>query len=115
MLSGLALGLLSVAGLGFLGTPGAEGFFIVTTVAVGVTALIHGAQRHHSMVPSLLFVAGMACIAIGHFAFAKDQNVARALATTTGGICLVLFHVVNRRMQLACGSKHCEHHKDRRN
>jgi len=118
VLTGLALGLLSVAGLGFVATPSAEAAFIGITVLVGIAALIHGHSKHHSMIPAVLFVIGLGLIASSHFFghnhehaghVHHEPNPLGTFLSVGGGGMIVLFHVVNQRMQHRCGGKHCRH------
>ena len=118
VLTGLALGLLSVAGLGFVATPAAEAAFLGVTLTVGIAALIHGHRKHHSMVPALIFTAGLCLIAASHFVGHSHDHAGHAhhapnplatALTVAGGLLVVLFHVVNQRMQHRCGGQHCRH------
>ncbi|MBI5708295.1 MAG: MerC domain-containing protein [Armatimonadetes bacterium] len=112
VLTGLALGLLSVAGLGFLKSPLVEFAFIGTAALTGLWAIQHGVRRHHSWVPAIVFVSGLALIVGSHFVFesgfgttAFGSGVGVAMAIT-GGLAVGAFHFVNRRMQhrgCSCG------------
>lgn len=116
LLTGLALGLLSVAGLGFVASEPAEYVFLGVAVTVGLAALIHGHRRHHSMIPAWIFVLGITLLIVRQFAFphSHDGEVAAAglaetVVSVSAGLALVAFHVVNQRMQHQCGGKHCSH------
>ncbi|MBX3119396.1 MAG: MerC domain-containing protein [Fimbriimonadaceae bacterium] len=123
LLTGIALGLLSVVGLGFMANPWVEYGFIGTAIVVGIAAIVHGRRHHGSIVPAIIFVAGIALIAISHFVFGHGHQAAihkahsstlwATLTAVGGGTCLVLFHVVNQWMRhRSCGcvhSKDCEH------
>lgn len=111
LLTGLALGLLSVVGLEFLGSPTSEAFFVGSAVVLGVWAIIHGIRRHHSYKPSLIFVFAMGCILASHFVFGHHHGHDGAHAHSTGstflsvlgGLSLVAFHVTNQRLAHRCG------------
>jgi hypothetical protein len=123
LLTGIALGLLSVAGLGILGSLLADMVFLGVAVVVGIFAIWHGHKRHHSVRPAFIFVLGLLFIVLGHFALGHGrvvtvwtgERVLSTIFTVMGGLCLVLFHVVNIRMQRACGCQHCrERHEAQR-
>ena len=118
LLTGVALGLLSVAGLGFVGSLWTDIIFLALVLSVGATAIIHGIRKHHSVVPALIFVGGLMMFLIGHFAFGHSHvaqaaepwgptRVAQVALSVGGGLCIVLFHVVNWRLQKNCGCDHC--------
>lgn len=112
LVTGVALGLLSIVGLGFLGSPQAEAGFFLTTVTVGTAALVHGRRRHHSIIPALIFVAGLACLLTSHFVFGHDSgkpSIAPTILNVLGGLSLVLFHVTNQRLQHGCSCTGCTH------
>lgn len=119
LLTGLALGLLSVAGLGFVASEPAEYIFLGVAVTVGLAALIHGHRRHHSMIPAWIFVLGIGLLIVRQFAFphshdstevASGGELAKTIVSVAAGLALVAFHLVNQRMQHQCGGKHCSHH-----
>jgi threonine/homoserine efflux transporter RhtA len=105
-LTGLALGLMSVAGLGFMDSPAVEVIFLGTAVTIGSFALYHGHKRHKSMIPAAIFVAGLACIAASHFAFDHGDTGGVAMAVL-GGSALVAFNLVNQRLGGHCGCDDC--------
>ena len=118
LLTGVALGLLSVAGIGFVGSLWTDVVFLVLVLSVGATAVVHGMRKHHSVAPALIFLAGLLMFLIGHFALghshaaAADEawgpiRIAQVTLSVAGGLCIVLFHVVNLRMQKKCGCNHC--------
>lgn len=115
LLTGVALGLLSVAGLGFVGSLATDVVFLGVALTVGTTAIVHGRRKHHSIVPALIFAAGLSMFLLGHFAFGHShavgpwswQRVAQVTLSVAGGLCIVLFHVVNLRLQKSCGCDHC--------
>jgi len=118
LLTGVALGLLSVAGLGFVGSLWTDVVFLVLVLSVGATAIVHGIRKHHSAVPAAIFVTGLLMFLIGHFAFGHSHTeaatqtwgpvrIAQVALSVLGGLCIVLFHVVNWKMQKNCGCEHC--------
>ena len=106
LLTGAAFGLLSVMGLGFIGSPPAELAFLVVTLSVGTLAVVHGHRKHHSVVPSLFFVGGLASWLTGHLAFRHGTYGGTAFAVM-GGLGLVTFHVLNQRLARRCACGHC--------
>ena len=119
LLTGVALGLLSVVGLGFIGSLATDIVFLVLVLSVGSFAIIHGIKKHHSAVPALIFVAGLLMFLIGHFAFGHSHvhaaaepwspiRVTQVTLSVVGGLCLAMFHVVNLRMQKNCTCDHCQ-------
>ncbi len=117
VLTGFAIGLISVLGLGFLASPVAEGAFLLSAAVLGVVALVHGHRKHHSLVPAWIFIAGLSCLLISHFAFAhghghgaERQAAGASVFSILGGLSLVAFHVTNQRLQQACGCRHCSGH-----
>jgi hypothetical protein len=114
LITGVALGLLSVIGLGFIGSVPAEIAFISIAVLVGGWAIFHGVKRHHSWLPAGIFVLGLLFVAISHFVFPHHHRVGAASGWGTvfsvlGGLCLVSFHLVNLKMQKGCSCTTCEH------
>lgn len=113
VLTGLAIGLLSIVGLGFIGSPQAELGFIAITLTVGTAAVIHGITKHHRAWPALIFVAGLSFLLVSHFAFPHEHtlgqpgSVVAHLFSALGGVCLVGFHVVNQKLAHQCGCQHC--------
>jgi ABC-type Fe3+-siderophore transport system permease subunit len=65
-LTGIALGVLSSFGLGFIGHPILEFFFIGSTVTLGLWAVVRGYRTHRSWHPVALFLSGMAMIILAH-------------------------------------------------
>lgn len=114
LLTGVALGLLSVAGLGFIGSAASEIGFITVAVVLGLWAIRHGIKKHHSWLPASIFVAALGCIAISHFVFphahegGETGSTASTVFAVLGGLCLVAFHVVNLRLAHRCG---CDCHE----
>jgi len=111
LLTGVALGVLSVIGLGFIGSLPAEIGFISTAVLIGSWAILHGIRKHHSYVPALIFSLGITFIAVSHFALPHDDrpgaaltpaHIASTVFAVMGGLSLVSFHLVNFRLQKVC-------------
>lgn len=111
VLTGAALGLLSVAGLSFLRQPWIEGAFLVSTLILGLWAMRHGLRRHGSWVPSIFFVSGLSLVVAKHFALGHDTASALGVWISLAGAgCLVTFFVMNARLpHKACG---CFEHTD---
>ena len=117
LITGIALGLLSYAGLGFMGSITADIAFLTVAVGVASLAIVHGIRQHHSYKPASIFALGLAMVVMGHFVFRHQHSVSetgfdleRVLSTVfsvLGGLCFVLFHVMNMRMQKTCGCRHC--------
>jgi hypothetical protein len=118
LVTGVALGLLSAIGFGFLGGLLADSIFLLVAIAVAALAIHHGRRRHGSILPALIFVAGLASLILGHFVFGHDHGNPTPAATAfsvLGGLCFVLFHVVNLRLPRtrACGCHGCGEVTDR--
>lgn len=113
-LTGLALGLLSIVGLGFLGSPTAEVAFIGTALVLGTWAVVHGLKKHHSYLPALIFITGLVSLVLSHFVFGHNhggtepQPLAATITSVLGGLCFVSFHIVNFRLQKKCGCQVCQ-------
>lgn len=105
VLTGAALGLLSVAGLSFLREPWIEELFLASTALLGIWAMRHGLKRHGSWVPSLFFLAGLAIVVAKHFLFSHEDASGLGVAVSlTGAASLVTFFVLNARLpHKACG------------
>jgi len=120
LLVGVALSVLSVLGLGFLGSRTAEMVFFSVAIFVGGLAVYAGFRHHKSYVPAIVFACGIVLVAISHF-FLRNHNHQAAqedplttVLSVCGGLCLVAFHVVNTRLSRAChGGCHCPHHEGR--
>lgn len=102
----------SIVGLGFLGSPVTDVAFISVAVVVAAWAIKVGYRRHGSLLPAILFVAGMSLILVSHFALGHHTEsgtwsaaIGRALSAL-GGIVLVTFHFVNSRMANRAGCSH---------
>ena len=107
LLSGLALGLMSVVGLGFIGSSTTDHVFLIVTLSIASLAIVSGYRKHRSWVPAILFGAGAFSITLSHLVLDGDsKNTAMRIVTTllavSGGLLLVVFHIVNRRLQMTC-------------
>jgi hypothetical protein len=114
LLTGFALGLMSIVGLDFIGSPLTEAAFVLAAATLGSLAVYHGAKKHHSIVPALIFVGGMAFVAGSHFLFGHGTP-GGAIMSIAGGLCLVSFHFVNFRLQHGCDCGNCVHTAEVRN
>src|SRR5690349_19257729 len=85
VLTGAALGLLSVAGLSFLNDPWVERGFLASTALLGAWAMRHGLKRHGSWVPSVFFLIGLALVVIKHFTFGHDDTGAVSITISLAG------------------------------
>lgn len=113
LLTGLALGLLSVVGLDFFGSETSEAIFVGTAFVLGLWAIVHGVRKHHSWIPGSFFVGGLTCIVVSHFVFhhahsaglssATPSSIASTVFSVAGGCCLVTFHWLNQRFAHRCG------------
>lgn len=108
-LTGLALGLLSVLGLEFLGSETSEFFFVGTTFLLGMWALFYGFRRHRSWVPASVFGAAIISVAAAHLV--GHQSTLGTVLSVVGGLGLVSFHVLNQRLRKVCSCEHCQAQK----
>lgn len=114
VLTGAALGLLSVAGLTFLREPWVEAAFLLTTAILGGWSLRHGLRRHGSWIPSVFFLSGLAMIVAKHYVLGHEAGGGLGTALSVlGGLSLVTFFLLNARLpHKACGcfkGTRCEH------
>lgn len=114
LITGLALGLLSVAGFGILGSVVTDLVFLCVALGVGAIAIVHGVRKHHSVLPALVFLLGVGLIAFGHLGFrhvhggqVESDRILSAVFSIGGAICLVLFHVLNQQLRHRCACEHC--------
>lgn len=117
VLTGAAVGILSVAGLSFLTEPWIEEVFLGTTALLGLWAMWHGWKRHGSWLPSLFFVFGLGLAVVKHFAIGHENAPGWAFWLSLGGAAsLVTFFVLNARLpHKSCGCfahTKCEHSSD---
>lgn len=123
LLVSVALGLLPLIGLGFLGSPQADVAFFAIAISVGSLAIRQGYRHHRSRIPAMLFAAGLAMVLLGHFVFGHDHDhgswasaasqwsrVLSGVFSVGGGLMLVSFHIVNARLRkTCCGNLICRH------
>lgn len=99
VLTGAALGVLSVAGLSFLTEPLIEEIFLLSTALLGIWAMWHGWKRHGSWLPSLFFVVGLGLAVVKHFAIGHENAPGWAIwLSLAGAASLVTFFVLNSRL-----------------
>lgn len=107
MLTGVAIGLLSVAGLGFLDSFWTDFSFISVACVIGSWAAWHGKKKHHSWLPASVFVFSLGLVVIGHFVI-PHHSAGSTWLSVGGGCGLVLFHWLNFRLQSHEGCPDCQ-------
>lgn len=119
VLTGVAMGLVSVLGLGFIANPAFERTFIALAVGFGGLALWSGFKKHQSWVPGALFGGGLVALAIKNTVFActheavagqphvHDHGPGATISAVVAGALLVSFHVVNIRLSHRCSCPAC--------
>jgi hypothetical protein len=116
MLTGVALGFLSVFGLGADGNPLADKALLTVAIGVGSAAAWHGYRRHGSKVPAAVFLLGVALVFVGRFGIPHDHGAhghgwhltAGTVLSVVGGLMLVSFHLLNMRLERKCGCPACQ-------
>lgn len=109
LLTGIAIGLLSVAGLGFLGNPIADIVFFGLALGLGSLAVWQGFRKHRSFLPMALYVGGLLSVLVAHFVLGHDhRDIHSTVLAVTGGLMLVAFHIVNMSLHHRCGVCHPE-------
>jgi ABC-type nickel/cobalt efflux system permease component RcnA len=115
---------LPLIGLEFITDPFIEIALIGLSLIVGVYTLTRGYLRHHRRIyPIILFIAGLAIIAIGHFAFGHELHegevstidalgIFGAVIIPVGAIMIAIAHYMNRKMCLSCKVDHDHEHVD---
>ena len=101
-ITGAAFGLLPLIGLGFFQSVWFDITFIGIAISVGFFAVRQGVRQHGRITPGLVFVAGLLSIVFGHFVFGHETLLGTVLSVA-GGLALVSFHFLNRRM--ICASR----------
>jgi MerC mercury resistance protein len=105
LLVGVALGLMSTLGLGFLANPSTDYTFIGIAIFFGVWAVIHGIRRHHSYLPASFFLFGIIALVgthldrMSHRGEVHEHGVWQTVFSVLGGLSFVTFHLLNLRMQ----------------
>lgn len=116
LLTGVALGILSIVGLGFFANLWVDRSFISIAFVVGAAAAWHGYRKHGSTTPAIMFVAGLAMVMWSRFGVPHDHDGAHAgglahtigtVLSVAGGLLLVSFHIVNMRLQHKCRCSAC--------
>ena len=107
LLSGVALGVLSILGLGFIGSTTTDIVFMTVTLSIASLAIISGFRKHKSWTPAVIFFAGVVSILMSHLVLDHESKTMIMRGVTTllavsGGLLLVSFHVVNLRLQRSC-------------
>jgi len=107
LITGIALGVLSVMGLSWFGSVTTDIVFLSVTLSIASLAIFTGIRRHRSLIPAALFVLGVVAIIVSHFVLphehgSKGESIATTVLSVGGGCCLVAFHLVNQRMRHAC-------------
>lgn len=103
LLSGVALGLLSTVGLGFIASQASELVFLTITFSLGGFGIWLGYRRHRSWVPSLFFVVGVAFILCSHSPWERHapgeghSDPLSVMLAVGGASFLVAFHFMNQR------------------
>lgn len=111
LLTGVALGFLSIAGLEFLGSPQADIAFLASALLIGSLAVWQGYRKHRSLLPMGLYVGGLMMVVVSHFVLGHDHGPTPWFTTALavmGGLMLMSFHFVNMRMQHRCAVCHPE-------
>lgn len=120
VLTGLAFGLLSVSGLAFLDNEVWDLTFVGFALVLGLWAVWHGLQKHHSILPALVFGVGIACIIAGNFVVKHTHHsgvpeafwdhYSHTVLMVVGGLSLVGFHTANLWLQKhgGCGCEGCK-------
>ena len=111
LLTGIALGVLSVMGLSWFGSMTTDIVFLTVTLSIASLAIFTGIRRHRSLIPAGLFVMGVKAIVVSHFVLPhgsteKSEGILTTVLSVGGGCCLVAFHFVNLRMRHACEHAH---------
>lgn len=102
----VALGFLSVIGLGFFGSIWTDIAFFGVAILIGSFAIVSGYRRHHSKLPALIFASALVMVVLGHFVFGHDHSshegealhLLTSILSVGGGLTLVTFHFVNARL-----------------
>ena len=124
LLTSVAFSLLSVTGLGWLGSPATDLVFGVIAITVGAFAIRNGYRHHKSYLPAILFGLGLFMVFLSHFVFGHShgtehshvghshsnfEHICSSVLAVCGGLTLVSFHLVNARLQKNAGKKRCCH------
>ena len=96
-ITGVAFGLLPLIGLGFFRSVWTDAAFIGIAITVGFFAVRQGIRRHGRLTPAIVFVTGLLSIVLGHFVLGHESVLGTVLSVG-GGLALVSFHFMNRRM-----------------
>lgn len=119
ILSGFAMGLLSVLGATGFASGRVEFGFLVTAATFGLWAAISGFKKHGSWLPPFLFTFGMFMILwrtividnhnleclLGAHQHLHTPSVLSVAASIIGGSALVIFHIKNMKLAHDCSCK----------
>jgi len=124
LLTSVALGVLGVIGLDWLGSLTSEIAFFGTAIVVGSFAVFQGYHRHRSWIPALILACGLSMVVVSHFVLGgghaqhgieaghAEAPWLKALTTILsvgGGLTLVAFHITNARLgSCRCGQVGCQ-------
>ncbi|MFQ3587479.1 MAG: MerC domain-containing protein [Fimbriimonadaceae bacterium] len=119
VLTGVAMGVVSVLGLGFLADPTIERTFIALAVGFGAVALWSGFKKHESWVPAAIFGGGLVALAVKNTIFAcpheavagqahvHEHGPGAVISAVVAGVLLVSFHALNIRLSHRCTCPAC--------
>src|SRR5476649_1769617 len=83
LVTGVALGVLSVMGLSWFGSVTTDVIFLTVTLSIASLAIFTGIRRHRSLVPATLFFLGVSAIVVSHFVLPHDSSARREGMLTT--------------------------------
>jgi hypothetical protein len=95
VVSGVLLGVLSSIGAGFIASESVEILFLSLAALFGVWALVRGWLKHSSFFPAILFAFGIGLLVFAHIGSEDSHQWG---LSATGGVFLVLFHLLNHSM-----------------
>lgn len=126
VLTGLAFGVLSAIGAGFMASREVEIGFGVLAVSFGIWAAVAGFRNHRSWLPPILLTLGLAALAVrfglhfglfGNHICLHDHHHSglvvhqepnwELLASIVAGTFLIGFHVMNSKLSKRCHCSAC--------
>ncbi|MCE9558938.1 MAG: MerC domain-containing protein [Armatimonadetes bacterium] len=107
----VAFGLLPVMGLGFMKDERVDRIFIVSAALIGTLAVFQGYRKHGSLKPASWFILGLSIILFSHtymhhFHGGSMESLSHGFSVV-GGIFLVYYHFLNRRLTKNCDCAVC--------
>lgn len=108
LVTGVAFGVLSVTGLSFLGSAGAEIAFFAVAILVGSYAIYSGHRKHGSWIPAAMFISALGILFVSHGIPSVHETLWGTITAVMGGLTLVAFHLVNSRLPRRCECEHCQ-------